>query len=181
MNRSGYTDDGGDYSVWLYRKAVDSAIEGKRGQAFLRELRSALETMPSKRLAAGVVADAEGHCAMGAVALARGIPVDQLREHYEADETGELLGIAPSLAREIAYENDGDDYRPRTDEQRYAHMLDWTAAHIIDAPAESPSGHCGWCCRSFKLKRGRVGWHRHNGVKCPGAGGMPVKQPGTGS
>ena len=38
MNRSGYTEEGDNWSVVRWRGAVKAAIRGKRGQAFLREL-----------------------------------------------------------------------------------------------------------------------------------------------
>lgn len=48
MSRSGYSNDGENIAMW--RGQVASAIRGKRGQAFLRELVEALDAMPEKRL-----------------------------------------------------------------------------------------------------------------------------------
>ncbi len=50
MSRSGYSDDldQGDLNRW--RGAVASAIRGKRGQSFLRELLASLDAMPRKEL-----------------------------------------------------------------------------------------------------------------------------------
>lgn len=55
MSRSGYIDDYDDDngSLAMYRGQVASAMRGKRGQAFLRGLLSALDEMPEKRLIAG--------------------------------------------------------------------------------------------------------------------------------
>ena len=55
MSRSGYTDDGWDdeSAQWAsirYAGALKSAMRGKRGQAFLKELLAALDAMPVKRL-----------------------------------------------------------------------------------------------------------------------------------
>jgi hypothetical protein len=54
MSRSGYSD-GWDNSVYLWRGAVNSAVNGKRGQAFLRDLRDALEAKPEKTLVKGAL------------------------------------------------------------------------------------------------------------------------------
>lgn len=51
MSRSGYTDDDDDpLATGRWRAQVRSAIRGKRGQAFLRELIAALDAMPEKAL-----------------------------------------------------------------------------------------------------------------------------------
>lgn len=56
MSRSGYVDDMCDeWAMIRYRGAVKSAIRGKRGQAFLREMLAALDAMPEKRLTAGAL------------------------------------------------------------------------------------------------------------------------------
>ena len=44
-----------EWSLIRYRGAVKSAIRGKRGQAFLREMLAALDAMPEKRLSAGAL------------------------------------------------------------------------------------------------------------------------------
>jgi hypothetical protein len=54
MSRSGYTEECEDnWQTIRWRGAVKSAIRGKRGQAFLREMLAALDAMPEKRLIAG--------------------------------------------------------------------------------------------------------------------------------
>jgi hypothetical protein len=56
MSRSGYTDDQEDQWAFIrYRGAVTSAIRGKRGQAFLREMLASLDAMPDKRLITGAL------------------------------------------------------------------------------------------------------------------------------
>lgn len=56
MSRSGYVDDMGDqWAMIRYRGAVSSAIRGRRGQAFLREMLAALDAMPEKRLISGAL------------------------------------------------------------------------------------------------------------------------------
>jgi hypothetical protein len=139
MSRSGYTDEFEDIGAAnLYRANVARAIAGKRGQAFLREMATALDAMPVKELVADeVVRDSAHVCAMGAVALARKLDVSDL-DVYNADEVARILGIAESLAREISYENDecspmhekGPDggwvrRPPETPAERWQRMRKW--------------------------------------------------------
>src|SRR5580658_497115 len=109
MGRSGYTDDYDETNcLGLYRANVDRAMGGRRGQAFLREMAAALDAMPIKELVADeIVRDKEHVCAIGSVAVARGIDVSELDE-YDAESVGKTFGIAESMAREIAFVNDDD-------------------------------------------------------------------------
>ena len=111
MSRSGYTDDNDDplaYGRW--RQAVKRALQGKRGQALLRDLVAALDEMPDKRLYPGSFATAEGEfCALGAVAAKRGTKVDDLGDEDDGCDTAQVgarFGIAPAMAAEIMYMND---------------------------------------------------------------------------
>ncbi len=119
MSRSMYVDDGwgGQEEQWAtirWRGAVTSAIRGKRGQAFLRELRDALDAMEDKRLIAGHLQIDGQHCALGCVAAARDIdtapiefPEDEWDcEEHHFDRVADVLGIASALAREIMFMND---------------------------------------------------------------------------
>ena len=60
MSRSGYSYEF-EEGWGLYRGAVASAKRGKRGQKFLRELLSALDDMPIKRLISGELERAGGY------------------------------------------------------------------------------------------------------------------------
>lgn len=136
MGRSGYSDglDGKELNCW--RGAVNAAIRGKRGQAFLREMLAALDAMPEKRLAASALVTPEGECcAMGAVALRRGIDTTSV-DAYDRDRVAGLFGIATALAAEISFENDGDFryWRHDTPEQRWARMREWVARKITAVP-----------------------------------------------
>lgn len=139
MSRSGYSDDYGDddpLALGRYRGAVRSAIRGKRGQAFLREMRDALDAMPEKTLAASVLVGECGECcAMGSVALARGIDVSSV-DPEDPDRVAAVFGINEKLAREIAYEND-DTYFHKSDEARWQYMRKWVERHIIPAEQET--------------------------------------------
>jgi hypothetical protein len=137
MSRSGYSDDyGEDNSGYLYRGAVASAIKGRRGQAFLKEMLAALDALPEKKLIAGelVEPDTGAVCAIGAVGKARGI--DMLGLDYEdADKVSAVFGIASAMAREVVFEND-DDFGfniKETPEQRFARMRRWIVKQILPA------------------------------------------------
>jgi hypothetical protein len=118
MSRSGYTDDCDDYlAIGRWRQAVNRALKGKRGQAFLRELLAALDSMSDKQLSAGSFQTAEGEfCTLGVIGNAKGIQMDDLldTESYEPDEdgycdtqlVGNRFGIAMSMAAEIMWIND---------------------------------------------------------------------------
>lgn len=106
MSRSGYTDDyDEDGTGGLWRGAVASALRGKRGQAFLRELAAALDAMPEKRLIANEL-EADGEfCTIGVLGAARGIDMAKIdpEDYYQV---AAAFGIAPCMAQEIVYEND---------------------------------------------------------------------------
>lgn len=146
MSRSGYVDclDSGELNCW--RGAVESAIRGKRGQAFLRELLAALDAMPKKRLITRDLVTEEGECcAIGSVAIARGQDVSELDTH-EPSDVADAFGIARALAAEIEFLNDDDfghevwcwtgpKYQ-ETPEHRWKRMRDWVARQIIVQPDE---------------------------------------------
>lgn len=178
MSRSGYLDD--CENLELYRGTVNRSIRGRRGQAFIRELISALDAMPVKELAANLfVEESEGGkcCAMGAVALARGLPRERLAQFNDEYAAGaaNLLGISNAMASEIAFENDGHEFWGTdkfTDEQRFEYMRSWATGNIVESSAP-PKGQCSWCLREFTLQQGKIAWHKLHGVKCNGAGKDP--------
>ena len=110
MSRSGYTDDNEDpLAHGRWRQAVKRSLEGKRGQALLRELVEALDAMPDKRLYPGSFATPEGEfCTLGVLGAKRGTKMDDLGDDYECDTAtvGQRFGIAPAMAAEIMYIND---------------------------------------------------------------------------
>jgi hypothetical protein len=112
MGRSGYCDDydwdGAGAPPAFFEQAKTNAIKGKRGRGFLAELAAAMDSMPVKELIAEELVTADGACCtMGVVCKARGLDVSKV-DYDDADAVGKLLGIAPTLAREIAYLNDDD-------------------------------------------------------------------------
>lgn len=164
MSRSGYIDDLGDddpLALGRWRAAVNSAIRGKRGQAFLREFIADLDAMPVKRLIAESFAE-EGTgevCSLGVVFAARNLE----QPTYDPDsgddwEVGEdaagRLQIAGALAHEIIYMNDegsigryeetGDPLKPRryvpeTPEERWMRMRAWAAERLRPEASAPPS------------------------------------------
>lgn len=132
MSRSGYSDD--CENVQLYRAAVDAATFGKRGQAFLKRLRDALDAMPAKRLITEDFSDRDGNvCALGAIdpnpRRANGHRVDP----EDAEDVARHFGIATALAAEIIYMNDEEGrWRQKTEtpEERWTRMRAWVDKQI---------------------------------------------------
>ena len=135
MSRHGYCDDFDDNLVLgRWRGQVASAIRGKRGQAFLREMRDALDAMPEKRLITDQLVTEEGDvCALGAVALARKCDVSKL-DPEEPEVVAATFGIAEVLVREIVYENDESFCYRYNDadapEKRWQYMRNWVEKRI---------------------------------------------------
>lgn len=142
MSRSGYMDDPeNDWQLIKWRGQVASAIRGKRGQSFLRELVAALDALPERRLIAHelrrteVRVDGQGFgqtrhnvCALGAIGTERGINLESLdpEDYYTLADT---FGIAHQLVQEIEFINDeeGGYYGHATPEQRWQRVRDWAA------------------------------------------------------
>lgn len=117
-----------------YRQAVRRAIEGSRGQAFLRELAAAMDAMEDKVLIADELIDADGDCcAIGVVCKARELDVSNI-DPDDSDAVAELVGIAPSMAAEIAFENDDDFacHPGETNKLRWNRMREWVGHHILE-------------------------------------------------
>lgn len=144
MSRHGYTEDEPwDVADMLrqagWRQAVRNAIKGKRGQAFLRELRDALEAMPVHELAAQSFTRGGEVCALGSVMLKRGLDASAI-EMVEDDDESEpvyeeaaaMLKIAPCMAAQIMYANDEGSYT-ETPAQRWARMRRWVERRIDEA------------------------------------------------
>ena len=161
MSRSGlYEYDGDDplaYGRW--RAQVKSAINGKRGQAFLRDLLSALDALPEKRLVSGdLVFDGSPEfpfptqyedVIVGADELVTGrgerVRVGEscalgalgisrgldMRKFHQSDPQfiADALDVAHQLAREVIWEND-ENCGALSPEQRFAHMRAWVASKI---------------------------------------------------
>lgn len=138
MSRHGYIDDCDDeLACGRWRGMVASAIRGKRGQAFLRELAAALDAMPDKWLAPESLVTGEGEvCAIGSVLVARGATVDELRSIDPEDSrvVARAANIAECLAREIMYQNDEciwQDDAQDAGRKRWEWMRKWVDSKLI--------------------------------------------------
>lgn len=108
MSRSGLVEDDGDDPLahGRWRGAVKSAINGKRGQQFLRELADALDAMPEKVLVAGELQAANGcHCTLGVIGQKRGLDVASM-DIDDYDAIAASLQVSAKIAQEIMWEND---------------------------------------------------------------------------
>ena len=140
FDRSGYSD-GDCHNDWAWirwRGAGASAIPGKRGQAFLRELLAALDALPQPRLIEGSLVREPGLvteggvCALGAVARARGMDTADLDADSDREEIAKAFGLPESLAAEIMYEN---DWLARiTPEERFRRVREWVVKQIKVQP-----------------------------------------------
>lgn len=128
------------YGRWQgRRKAV---LNGRPAQTHFRELEAALLALPEKQLIASAICDESGAvCALGAVAVYRGMPRDALHEewlNYEEEQGSEWgaayfgqdkFGMTGTLAWIIAEQND-EGFGQRSPEGRYEAMLEWVRDRI---------------------------------------------------
>lgn len=138
MSRSGYSDDLEQWSLIRWRGAVASAIRGRRGQAFLREMLESFDALPDKSLTANELQIDGEVCAMGAVGLKRGIDMSKI-DPYDRDQVAEVFGISPAMASEIANENDEGtwQYRTETPQQRWERMREWVVKNLKTSPSST--------------------------------------------
>ena len=136
MTRSGYSDDYGEDPLvhGRWRAQVASAIRGKRGQAFLRELIEALDELPEKRLITNDLEHAGNVCAIGSVGLKRGIDMSNL-DPEDPYPIARAFGIAPQMVMEIEYMND-EGYYHQTPEQRWKFMRDWAVSNLKEGSGQ---------------------------------------------
>lgn len=142
MGRHGYHDDLDQRDLAMWRGRVASAIRGKRGQAMLRELRDALDSMPEKRLIARVLQTKAGECCtLGRLAAVKGMDYTE----YEDDECAQQdlrddlsvgLNVSACLIQEVEYENDEGAWE-ETPEQRWTRMRAWVERQLAK-PEPSP-------------------------------------------
>lgn len=129
MSRSGYSEDCDGWELIMYRGQVASAMRGKRGQSFLRELAAEMDAMPVKELIANKLINADGQvCAIGVVCKARGIDVSKVN-YYEPESVGNAVNIARQLAAEIEYMNDEAGWN-ETPAKRWERMRKWVDQKI---------------------------------------------------
>jgi len=133
MSRSGYIyeyDDPRQVAMW--RGAVASAIRGKRGQAFLKEMLDAMDHLPEPKLIKNELVTGDGVCAIGAVAVKRSIDIKDV-DPEDRETIASIFKIAPALAAEIVYMNDEYYFGPspsETPEMRFRRMRAWIQDQI---------------------------------------------------
>lgn len=95
MGRSGYSDDNDDpLALGRWRAQVESAMRGKRGQRFFRDLIAALDALPEKKLVKNELETKGGAvCALGALARLRGVVLTGL-DTEDYGKLGETFEIA---------------------------------------------------------------------------------------
>lgn len=129
MSRCGYSDELDPLDLGRWRAQVKSAIRGKRGQAFLRDLIAALDAMPEKALVSGELQDESGCvCALGALGTKRGVDLTNL-DTYDYDQLGDTFDIAHQLAQEVMWINDQWEYRA-SPERRWQVVRNWAATNL---------------------------------------------------
>jgi hypothetical protein len=132
MSRSGYCDDLDHWALIRWRGAVQSAIRGKRGQSFLREMAAAMDALPEKRLVLGELEKDGEVCAIGTVGRARGVDMSAI-DPEDRDTVAGAFGVSVALACEIVWMNDEAVWN-ETPEQRFARMRAWIAANLAPLP-----------------------------------------------
>jgi hypothetical protein len=143
MSRAGYSDDGEQWDLIKWRGQVASAMRGRRGQAFFREMVEALDALPEKRLIKdALLADAsekpafippnvsrgEAVCAIGAVGLRRGVDMNSL-DPEDYDGIARAFRITHQLVQEIEYMNDEVGWNEMP-EARWVRMRKWIVSKL---------------------------------------------------
>ena len=129
MSRSGYVDDSENWDLIRWRGAVNSAIIGRRGQSFLKELLAALDAMPEKKLIANTLESNGEYCALGVVGKARGVDLKSL-DPEDSETVADTFNIARALAKEIVYMNDEGLWYGATPEKRWQYVREWVAKQV---------------------------------------------------
>ena len=135
MSRSGYVDDIEDnWQLIMWRGQVASAIRGRRGQAFLRELIVALDALPKKELIANELRHGDEVCALGSVGVRRDIDLEVL-DPEDRVALAKTFGVAAPLIQEIEWVNDemGLYLYPDTPEKRWQRVRQWAVENIREA------------------------------------------------
>jgi len=122
------------------------SLQGRKGQAALRELEAALLALPEKRLIAEHLEDANGDvCTIGALARFKGKITDEIKElgEYEMETVGERLGIPRMVAWKIVEITDiqlpGNFHHynsPVSPEYRYEKVLAWVQSQLSNSARE---------------------------------------------
>lgn len=130
MSRSGYLDDVDQAQAAMWAGAVRSALRGRRGQAFLREMLAALDALPEKKLISRELEQDGCVCALGAVGRTRGLDMATI-DPEDGDTIAAKFGVAHAMACEIMFMNDESYGASReTPEEKFARMRKWIESQI---------------------------------------------------
>jgi hypothetical protein len=138
MSRSGYTYDCDDHWAAIrWSGALKSVMRGKRGQAFFQELLDALDALPQKRLIQHELIKEGEVCALGSVALKRGMDMSHV-DPEDYDQVAEAFNINEKLAREVEYQNDEcGHWNGETPEERFERIRAWVVKQIASSAAKT--------------------------------------------
>ncbi len=128
INWSDEEDYSGQFDLW--QANCERSMRGKKGQAELKELRTALLALPEKRLIHELLEDEDGGvCAIGAYAKHKGVDLTNFDVDSNTDDAGIAGGMPPLVAWKVVEMNDlqFDHMNP---EQRYEKMLAWVESTI---------------------------------------------------
>lgn len=135
MSRSGYSDSCDGWGLIRWRGAVNSAIRGQRGQAFLKEMLTALDALPKPRLIAHELIEDGDVCAIGSVGARRGVDMKVLDVEMPS-QIASAFGVAKALVQEIEFINDDDfGWKEETPERRFNRVRAWVVEQIRDHSA----------------------------------------------
>lgn len=133
MSRSGYSEDLDNWQLIKWRGAVASAIRGRRGQAFLREMLMAMDAMPNKRFIASELEKEGEVCALGSVGKARALDMNDL-DPYDHETVAAKFDVSHALACEIMYVNDEEGPHNETPEARFERIKRWAESQLNAPP-----------------------------------------------
>ncbi len=129
--RSGYSDDADGPELAMWRGRVASAMRGNRGQQLLRDLLTALDEMPKKRLIANELVNADGEvCLLGAGGRKRAIEDIDKIDPEDHDVLAKRFNVAGCMIQEIEFINDYGGYYAETAEKRFSRVRRWVAENI---------------------------------------------------
>jgi len=146
MSRLYEGDD--DWEPWMNGQragALRSAIRGRRGQQFLRDLVNALDALPEPELSAGALEDKETGCccAFGAVRRHRGaesVPLGfhPMEEDVTPDHLTEPFDVSRALAWEVVEAKEGwsKSNLPGARRQRFKDVRRWAVGALLVPPIE---------------------------------------------
>jgi hypothetical protein len=130
----GASDIEDQWAYICFRGAVASSLRGKRGQKFLKELITALESLPEKKLIGGELELNGQYCALGCVGASRGLDMSTI-DTWDYDKLSEIFNISPTMIREIEWINDETVYArlgEDKDEKRWKVVYDWAKSQVIE-------------------------------------------------